>query len=125
MLISLSTFIQNRLTGLHINLQSFSEHTISFVFCRLHRMAEVRVKLKILKSSEKDEEEAMDKETAAYLQQAKQEQHNILYLNYKHLQYIPSALVANEDFRCIKQLYLRNNCLEKLVSGCIKCNRST
>ena len=84
-----------------------------------YKMAEVDVKLEILKSSQNDEEEGMDKETASYLQQAKQEQHNILYLNYKHLQYIPSALVATEDFRCIKQLYLRNNRLEKLVSVCI------
>ena len=80
-------------------------------------MAEVTVTLEILKSSKKDEAETPDNETTAYLQKAKEEQHNILYLNYKHLQYIPSALVANEDFSCIKQLYLRNNCLIKLVSG--------
>ena len=88
-------------------------HISSFVD---YKMAEVDIKLEILRSSQNDEEEAMDKETASYLYQAKQEQHNILYLNYKHLQYIPSALVATEDFRCIKQLYLRNNRLEKLAS---------
>ena len=82
-------------------------------------MAAVDGGLAIPRSNKIDDEETadLDPETCAYLQQAKREQHQILYLNYKHLLHIPRALVAKGDFTCVKQLYLRNNCLDKLVSN--------
>ena len=73
------------------------------------------VREEMAKNELQDREETMDEGTSTYLMQAKQEQHNILYLNYKQLQLIPRALVAGDDFRCIKQLYLRNNRLKELV----------
>ena len=83
------------------------------------KMAENALKLQKLSLQDKeDKKETMDEGTSTYLMQAKEEQHNILYLNYKQLQFIPKVLVAGDDFRCIKQLYLRNNCLEELVRSC-------
>ena len=58
-----------------------------------------------------------DDDIVSYLTQARLEQHNIIYLNYKQLQQVPRELVINTDFTCVLQLYLRNNCIESLVSG--------